>query len=540
MHKFFFSFLIFIAFFIPLQNTKAAADTTTTFDGQAQVTFDEDCLSFVLRNEGNDRMIDRLVAAGCTNLYQALVYLRNHMSADAPATLTGNMDALITELNGSGGEVVTGSLTDFVGDNNPVGINSDGTFVRADFSIYDYDGHPGYTRYSGNELYTYATSTDYYIYMGSNEVDLGGGITKTINYKAFAVAWNMAKTLSVSTNTLNVASANGSTATFNVTSNISWTAASNQTWLSVNPASGTGDSIITITAQANPLSTTRTATVTVSGSGVTSQTVTVTQAAGAATLSILPTTLDIGATEGSTATFNITSNTNWTILSDQDWLSVSPASGTGDSIITVTAQANPLSTTRTAIVTVSGSGVTSQTVTVTQAAGAATLSILPTTLDIGATEGSTATFNITSNTNWTILSDQDWLSVNPASGTGDSIITVTAQANPSASARTAIVTVSATGVDSQTITVTQEMGTGITEIETGKCAIYPNPFTNGFYVGNDHHTMIVSMYDIRGQLIFTRKVLGIEFIPTAQLANGIYLIELTNENTIMRIKVIKQ
>ena len=540
MHKFFFSFLIFISFFIPLQNTKAAADTTTTFDGQAQVTFDEDCLSFVLRNEGNDRMIDRLVAAGCTNLYQALVYLRNHMSADAPATLTGNMDALITELNGSGGEVVTGSLTDFVGDNNPVGINSDGTFVRADFSIYDYDGHPGYTRYSGNELYTYATSPDYYIYMGSSEVDLGGGITKTINYHAFAVAWNMAKTLSVSTNTLNVASANGSTATFNVTSNISWTAASNQTWLAVSPTNSSGNGTVTVTAQANPLSTTRTAIVTVSGSGVTSQTVTVTQTAGAATLSILPTTLDIGATEGSTATFNITSNTNWTILSDQDWLSVNPASGTGDSIITVTAQANPLSTTRTATVTVSGSGVTSQTVTVTQAAGAATLSILPTTLDIGATEGSTATFNITSNTNWTILSDQDWLSVNPASGTGDSIITVTAQANPSASARTAIVTVSATGVDSRTITVTQEMGTGITEIETGKCAIYPNPFTNGFYVGNDHHTMIVSMYDIRGQLIFTRKVLGIEFIPTAQLANGIYLIELTNENTIMKIKVIKQ
>jgi hypothetical protein len=542
MYKFFFSFLIFIAFFIPLQNTKAAADTATTFDGQAQVTFEEDCMSFVLTNEGNDRMIERLVAAGCTSLYEALVYLRNHIPGDAPATLTGNMDVLINTLAGisPNGEVFAASLTDFVGGNNPVGINSDGTFIRADFSIYSYDGHPDYTRYSGNELYTYATSPDYYIYIGSNEVDLVGGIIKEINYHAFAVAWNMTNTLSVSTNTLNVASANGSTATFNVTSNTSWTAASNQTWLAVSPTSGSGNGTVTVTAQANPLSTTRTATVTVSGSGVTSQTVTVTQAAGVATLSILPTTLDIGATEGSTATFNVTSNISWTAASNQTWLAVSPASDTGDSIITVTAQANPLSTTRTAMVTVSGSGVTSQTVTVTQAAGVATLSILPTTLDIGATEGSTATFNITSNTNWTILSDQDWLSVNPASGTGDSIITVTAQANPSASARTAIVTVSATGVDSQTITVTQEMGTGITEIEAGKCAIYPNPFTNGFYVGNDHHTMIVSMFDVRGQLIFTRKVLGIEFIPTAQLANGIYLIELTNENTIMRIKVIKQ
>jgi hypothetical protein len=171
------------------------------FNGHAQVKFEEDCLSFVLTNEGNDQMIERLVAAGCTNLYQALVYLRNHLPGDAPATLTGNMDALITELNNlGGGEVVTGSLTDFAGDNNPVGINSDGTFIRADFSIYYYDGHSGYARYSGGELYTYATSPDYYIYMGSNEVDLGGGITKTINYKAFAVAWNMEPTTIVLSN----------------------------------------------------------------------------------------------------------------------------------------------------------------------------------------------------------------------------------------------------------------------------------------------------------------------------------------------------
>jgi len=173
-----------------------------SFNGHAQVRFEEDCMSFVLTNEGNDRMIERLVAAGCTSLYEALVYLRNHLPGDAPATLTGNMDALITELNKHmGEEVFTAWLTSFTGaGNSPVGINSDGTFTRNDFSVYSYEGHSGYARYSGSELFTYATSPDYYILLGSDEVDLGGGITKTINYKTFAVAWNMEPTTFVLSN----------------------------------------------------------------------------------------------------------------------------------------------------------------------------------------------------------------------------------------------------------------------------------------------------------------------------------------------------
>jgi hypothetical protein len=154
---------------------------------------EEDVASFVLTNEGNDRMIDRLEAAGCNNLYDALVYLRNDLASatGAPSHLTSQMDALIASINTHpGSDVFTASLHAFTGsDNSPVGVNADGTFILADFGIYDYDGHTGYTRFTidgattaiGSELYTYSNDASFDVYLGSSE---------GVNNKAFAIAWS--------------------------------------------------------------------------------------------------------------------------------------------------------------------------------------------------------------------------------------------------------------------------------------------------------------------------------------------------------------
>jgi (4-O-methyl)-D-glucuronate---lignin esterase len=87
--------------------------------------------------------------------------------------------------------------------------------------------------------------------------------------------------------------------------------------------------------------------------------------------------------------------------------------------------------------------------------GGATLSVAPSAVNVAAAANSTGTFNITSNTSWTVTDNQSWLTVSPASGSNNGTVTVTAQQNTGASARTAAVTVSATGVPSQTVTVTQ-------------------------------------------------------------------------------------
>ena len=78
-----------------------------------------------------------------------------------------------------------------------------------------------------------------------------------------------------------------------------------------------------------------------------------------------------------------------------------------------------------------------------------------TNLILNAENGSTAFASITSDVFWTANSDQDWLTLNPVSGTGTNTITFTAQGNTSVASRVASVTISSAGVPSQTITVTQ-------------------------------------------------------------------------------------
>jgi hypothetical protein len=71
--------------------------------------------------------------------------------------------------------------------------------------------------------------------------------------------------------------------------------------------------------------------------------------------------------EGGSATTNISTYMDWTSSSDQSWLTVAPSSGSASQTLMFTAGANPLLVPRTAIVTVSATGFSPQTITVTQA-----------------------------------------------------------------------------------------------------------------------------------------------------------------------------
>ncbi|MFZ4583035.1 MAG: BACON domain-containing protein, partial [Paludibacter sp.] len=87
---------------------------------------------------------------------------------------------------------------------------------------------------------------------------------------------DVAPSLTVSATTLSVNQPANSTKTFDITTAGSWTAASDQTWLTPSSTSGTGNSTVTLTAQANATYLSRTANVTVTGSGTT-KTIVVTQ-----------------------------------------------------------------------------------------------------------------------------------------------------------------------------------------------------------------------------------------------------------------------
>jgi hypothetical protein len=101
----------------------------------------------------------------------------------------------------------------------------------------------------------------------------------------------------------------------------------------------------------------------VTAEGVSSELVDVTQSRA---LSISKNEMTIDAQEGSTEKFVINSETKWTVSASEDWLSFSPETGNGNSTVTITVLSNPDYDPRTATITVSESGATSQTMEITQ------------------------------------------------------------------------------------------------------------------------------------------------------------------------------
>lgn len=176
-----------------------------------------------------------------------------------------------------------------------------------------------------------------------------------------------------------------------------------------------------------------------------------TATAPAATLSVTPSNRNVSASAGST-NFSVTSNSNWTATSNAGWCTVT-SSGSGNGTIIANYQANTLTTQRVATITVSVTGLPNSIVTVTQAGAAATLSVTPDNRDVTVSSGAT-TFNISSNTNWTAASNAEWCTV-PNSGSGNAILNAVYQENTNTTQRIASITVSAVGVPSVIVTVTQ-------------------------------------------------------------------------------------
>jgi len=94
-----------------------------------------------------------------------------------------------------------------------------------------------------------------------------------------------------------------------------------------------------------------------------------------------------------------------------------------------------------------------------------TLTVSPTSLSYTA-NGESKTVTVTSNTSWTATSSASWLTISPTSGSNNGTFTAVASANTSTSQRSATITVSANGVSSRTISVTQAGTSGTTSVFT--------------------------------------------------------------------------
>ena len=149
----------------------------------------------------------------------------------------------------------------------------------------------------------------------------------------------------------------------------SWTAASNSSWIQISPASGQGESSITLTASSNPQGTPRNGNVSVNSSQFA-----VTQAPSPCTYSVSPGTVAIPA-QGSTVSVEIATliGCSWTTSSPASWVTLSTASGSGSNDVSLAAEQNGSTSARSVTVTIAG-----RPVSVTQAAAAPAATPSPT------------------------------------------------------------------------------------------------------------------------------------------------------------------
>ncbi|MGL1958457.1 MAG: cellulase family glycosylhydrolase [Colwellia sp.] len=158
-----------------------------------------------------------------------------------------------------------------------------------------------------------------------------------------------------------------STESITITTSESWSATNNADWISLSTSSGSGNSTLTLTIAENSSGASRSSTVSITA-GTLNKTVTVNQSATvAATLSVTPSSLTLHPA-GESQNVQITTSESWTIsgLANDDWVTLSAMSGTGDTSITVTVPENNIGNTRSVTLTVNA-GTLSTTVNVSQA-----------------------------------------------------------------------------------------------------------------------------------------------------------------------------
>ena len=251
-----------------------------------------------------------------------------------------------------------------------------------------------------------------------------------------------------------------------------WTAASGASWLTITSgSSGTGSGAVSYAVADNTSNcVSRSGALTIAG-----KTFTVTQASGAGAYAISPTNATVGAdvTIGSVTVTTTGSSCPWTATSGTSWLIItSGTSGSGPGTVAYAVDSNNSNcVARTGTLTIAG-----KVFTLTQPAGAGSLSVVPTnmTVSAGASSGNVV---VTAGNGcaWTATSGTSWLTITSGgSGTGNGMIVFAAAANTnSCSPRSGALTVAG-----QTITVSQNAGSGIFTISpTGINAVVGG--TNG-------------------------------------------------------------
>lgn len=232
-------------------------------------------------------------------------------------------------------------------------------------------------------------------------------------------------------------------------------------WLRVNK----NGQLATVSAEANSMAQTRTGKIKIiaTENASLSYDISVSQAGADGTITVSVGSVEFDP-EGGSQTIQVTSNSGWNVSGNQSWLTVSPSSssaqtsGSGATNATLVANENKTNSDRTCTVTFTTTdGKSSATVAVRQknpipviqinGVKDAELAPFPGLFDGKSGIDYKEAITVTSNVSWSLSGVPDWVNVSPSNGNGTVQMTIYPKnENPSASTRTATITISGEGV----------------------------------------------------------------------------------------------
>jgi hypothetical protein len=233
--------------------------------------------------------------------------------------------------------------------------------------------------------------------------------------------------------------ASNETVSVHTSQDCDWTASSNSSWLMIfSGSTGQGDGLVQYSVAPNTSPFARVGTMTIAG-----RTFTVSQAGNSCTAALSSSAVSVGAA-ASTVSVNVSagSGCTWTATSAASWISVvGGANGIGPGTVSLAIAQHTNSAVRTGTVSIAG-----KSFTVTQS-GTCDYSVSPTSVTV-AGGSSFASIWVTSGSGcaWAAQSPVPWITLSTTSGSGTSLINVSVSANPTASTRTATLTIAGSAV----------------------------------------------------------------------------------------------
>lgn len=264
----------------------------------------------------------------------------------------------------------------------------------------------------------------------------------------------------------------GGTNTFAVSCEGAWTAEPGVDWIAIDKTQGEGNDVVTVTVGENPEYVIRLGAVELTSSTGNTTHVIVSQEASPDPhfLEVSPLSFNFGK-EGGTAEITIGCDTDWQVVLESVWASLSASSGYGDATITLTVEPNTISEPRELEIMVV-SGLLNQMLTVTQEPGDEPIlaSFDPDTVFV-VSDGGTAQLNLSCNSTWSLQVSDNWIIlIGNNAGEGDATVNLIIDSNTSEETRTGYVNVVHNGQVLATAVIVQEgkpniLYTDITEIE---------------------------------------------------------------------------